>query len=171
MNYSFEAYQLISAISKLVFLLSILTDLNYTMTNNEKNTGVENQPSYLAIASFIGLSGLSLAAGFTYKILSVKKTHALSLAQAFHHNRDIHEPPIRFVTRAFGIATIITTSSLGAISLLIWYIMKPTGRVDFNQRMRNIFPSKWRTKPSPKSEIQTFDELYAFLINNSVTKK
>uniref|UniRef100_A0A3Q0KEC1 Transmembrane protein 242 n=2 Tax=Schistosoma mansoni TaxID=6183 RepID=A0A3Q0KEC1_SCHMA len=128
-------------------------------------------PNYFVLGAFIGISGLSLMAGFTYRISSFKKINPLPFMQAINQDKNMQESGIHFAARALGVATIITTSSLGALSLFMWYIINPVDRNDFNERMRNVFPSRWKIKPSDShSEIRTFEEFSA-LINDSVNKK
>nr|CAH8828649.1 unnamed protein product [Trichobilharzia regenti] len=140
----------------------------------EKN-GVKSdadKPNYLVLASFAGFSGLSLMAGFAYRIISLKKVHALPITQAFSNNKGINETGVHLAFRALGVATAITTSSFGALSLLIWLIMKPKDKEDFNKCLRDFFPEKWRIQPSTNNnEIRTFDELHSLLINESVNKR
>ncbi|CAH8438621.1 unnamed protein product [Schistosoma turkestanicum] len=142
------------------------------MIEHEDKKFQKTRPNYLVFGTFIGISGLSLMAGFAYKILAFKKVNPQSFVQVFNQNKNTHESGIHFAARALGVATVITTTSLGALSLMIWYIMNPVDKNDFSERMRNLFPPKWRIKPSDsRSEIRTFDELYLFLTNSSANKK
>ncbi|CAH8444618.1 unnamed protein product [Schistosoma margrebowiei] len=110
-------------------------------------------------------------AGFAYRISSFKKVNPLPFKQAINQDKTMHESGIHFAARALGVATIITTSSLGALSLFTWYIINPVDRNDFNERIRNVFPSRWKIKSSDcRSEIRTFEELSS-LINDSVKNK
>ncbi|CAI2723229.1 unnamed protein product [Schistosoma spindalis] len=141
------------------------------MTEQEDKKGRKIPPNYFVFGAFIGISGLSLMAGFTYRISSFKKINPLPSMKAINQDKNMPESGIHFAARALGVATIITTSSLGALSLFMWYIINPVDGNDFNERMRNIFPSRRKIKPSDsRSEIRTFEELSS-LINDSVKNK
>ncbi|CAH8443963.1 unnamed protein product [Schistosoma haematobium] len=141
------------------------------MTEHEDKKSREIPPNYLVFGAFIGISGLSLMAGFTYRISSFKKVNPLPFMQAINQDKTTHESGIHFAARALGVATIITTSSLGALSLCTWYIINPVDRNDFNERIRNAFPYRWKIKSSDnRSEIRTSEELSS-LINDSVKNK
>ncbi|CAH8441944.1 unnamed protein product [Schistosoma mattheei] len=114
---------------------------------------------------------LSKVHQFFNLILMLCHFSQLYCSQAINQDKTMHESGIHFAARALGVATIITTSSLGALFLCTWYIINPVDRNDFNERIRNVFPYRWKIKSSDnRSEIRTFEELSS-LINDSVKNK
>nr|CAX73373.1 Protein Chibby (PKD2 interactor, Golgi and endoplasmic reticulum associated 1) [Schistosoma japonicum] len=114
----------------------------YYMKRNEDERGQQTRPNYLVFVTFMGISGLSLMAGFTYRILSFKKANAMIFMQANSQNKTMHESGTHLAARALGIATVITTMSLGALALFVCYIIKPSDQNNFDGRTQSIFPSR-----------------------------
>ncbi|TNN12937.1 Protein Chibby isoform 2 [Schistosoma japonicum] len=66
----------------------------------------------------------------------------LYYSQANSQNKTMHESGTHLAARALGIATVITTMSLGALALFVCYIIKPSDQNNFDGRTQSIFPSR-----------------------------